>query len=69
MVAEMVAAVEGRVATRALGVIAVVGLLALVRPVFVLVVAVEVRVALEGHRLAARDEAAVPVCGLEPARI
>jgi hypothetical protein len=61
VVAEVVAPVKGRVPPRALGVVAVVGLLALVGPVLVLVVPVQVRVALERDGLAAWDEAAISV--------
>lgn len=63
----MVAAVERRVPPRALWVVAVVRLLALVGAVLVLVVPVEVGIAAEGDRLAAGDEAAVAVRGLESA--
>lgn len=67
VVAEVVAAVERRVPARALGVVTIVRLLALVGPVLVLIVPVKVGVAPEGDGLAAGDEAAVSVCSLEPA--
>lgn len=57
MVAEVVAAVEGVAAARALGVVAVVGVLLRRRRVLVLVVSVEVGAALEGFGVAARVEA------------
>ena len=65
MVAEVVTPVERRVPARTLGVITVVRLFALVGPMLVLVVPVEVGVAPKGDRLATRNETAVSVRSLE----
>lgn len=66
VVTEVVAPMERRVATRALGIVTVIGVFALVGSVLVLVMAVEVGVAFERDSFASGDKTAVPVRGLEP---
>lgn len=65
VVTEVIAPMERRISARALGVVTEIGLLALIGPVLVLVMAVEVGVALEWDGFTARDETAIPVCSLE----